>query len=391
MRYFFARLSRYFKKALGRVRAMKRGNSIYRRFFSVICNTMGIHGSVSERKTLEKLFGNIRKDVKKGGIEKRRFFRAKASRFIIARAKKDYANNFMKVLGISFGGALLESTLQFKKEEKIDLVLHLPSYSHPIDVKARVARSVRTSSTKGPFTRFRIGVEFLEISIADKKKLLDALNTLIVSGNSFLSKNSGVADIGSVNPAHHYASVRKKYFNRTIRVLMYLLDVSDRLSYKHSQNVVKHVTKIAKALGLASCNILKIRIAALMHDLGKCKIDKDILYKSGSLTGEEWAMVKRHPTTGAVIMNASGVLGEVSDIVQHHHARFAGGGYPDPHKKGANIPLGARIIAIADSYDAMISKRPYRRRRMTQKEAIREFERCSGTQFDPQIVSAFIA
>ncbi|MCQ9207690.1 MAG: HD domain-containing protein, partial [Omnitrophica bacterium] len=330
---------------------MKKRKNVYKKLFSVICNALGIEGLASERRMLAKLFGNIRKDVEKRGVEKRRFFRARASRFIIARAKKDYANNFMKVLGISFGGALLESTLQFKKEERIDLVLHLPSYSHPIDVKARVVRSVRASSYNGSFARFRIGVEFLEIKSADKKKLLDVLNTLIGSGNNFLSKNPGTANIGIENPAHHYALLRKKSFNRTIKILMYLLDVSDKLSYKHSQNVVKHVTKIAKALGLASHNILKIRIAALMHDLGKCKIDKAILYKNGAFTGEEWAMIKRHPTTGAVIMDASGALGEISGIVKHHHARFGGGGYPDAHKKGTNIPLGARIIAIADSYD----------------------------------------
>jgi putative nucleotidyltransferase with HDIG domain len=184
--------------------------------------------------------------------------------------------------------------------------------------------------------------------------------------------------------------MRKKYFNYVIRTLIHIMDDRDKMGYAHSENVVKHAAKIAKALRLSREDILKIKIAALVHDLGKYEIDKAILQKAGKLTKREWAKVKKHPQTSAVIMREIGILREIAELVRHHHERYGGGGYPSPGRKGVEIPLGARIIAVADAYDAMISKRPYRKRRMTRKEAITELKRCAGKQFDPGVVAAFI-
>lgn len=183
--------------------------------------------------------------------------------------------------------------------------------------------------------------------------------------------------------------MRKRYFNHVIRTLVHIMDQRDKLSHIHSENVVKHAAKIARAMRLSREDILKIKIAALVHDLGKLEINKAILYKTGKLTEREWKEVKKHPVTSALAMKEIGILKEITELVKHHHERYGGGGYPNPHKKGIEIPLGARIIAVADSYDAMVSKRPYRRRKLTRKEAIIELKLCAGPQFDPQIVAAF--
>jgi len=189
----------------------------------------------------------------------------------------------------------------------------------------------------------------------------------------------------------HYAVLKKRYFNRTIRTLIYIMDLRDEFNHRHSEHVVKYATKIAEALGLNRYELLRIRIAALLHDLGKYKIDKTILYKIDKLAIGEWNEIKKHPVTSAAIVRETGILDEITEIVKHHHERFGGGGYPDPSRQGNAIPLGSRIIAVADAYDAMTSKRSYREKALTQEEAISEIKRCVGTQFDPKVVAAFLA
>ena len=189
--------------------------------------------------------------------------------------------------------------------------------------------------------------------------------------------------------AYDYFLLRKKYFNHTVRNLVYILDSIDQTSHRHSENVVRYAAQIGMALRLDKSEILKLKIAALMHDLGKYRIDRELLRKPGKLTKREWKEIKKHPITSARIVRETGILKDISDIVKHHHERFDGGGYPDPRKKGNEIPLDSRIISVADSYEAMTSKRPYRVK-MSPKQAMRELARCAGTQFDPKIVSAFV-
>lgn len=191
-------------------------------------------------------------------------------------------------------------------------------------------------------------------------------------------------------PGDQYVLLRRRYFIHTIRTLIYIVDSRGKFSHKHSKNVAKHCIRIAKTLRFKKYDILRIKIAAFFHDLGKYEIDKAILNKPGKLTEEEWQEIRKHPVISAKIVKETGILSEIIEAVRHHHERFDGGGYPDPDKKGSNIPLDSRIIAVADAYDAMVSKRPYRKRALTRREAIMELKRCTGTQFDPQIVDAFI-
>jgi diguanylate cyclase (GGDEF)-like protein len=147
------------------------------------------------------------------------------------------------------------------------------------------------------------------------------------------------------------------------------------------------VTSLARQLELPEHEIDKIRIAALLHDVGKVGIPQDILEKPSSLTPAEWRSVVQHPRIGQVILEQATMLRDAVPIILHHHERFGGAGYPYG-LRGHEIPLGARIVAIADAYDAMIQDRPYKRK-ISHEAAVEELRRHAGTQFDPELVEIF--
>ena len=163
------------------------------------------------------------------------------------------------------------------------------------------------------------------------------------------------------------------------------VDARDVYTGSHSQRVAELAARTARRLGLPEEEVELTRLAGSLHDLGKLAIPEEILRKPGPLTDPERMVLERHPQIGFRMLESLGV-DPVADWVLHHHERWDGSGYPDG-LPGESIPLGARIIFVADAYDAMTSERVYRRR-VTQDEAIDELQRCSGTQFDPEIVDA---
>jgi len=176
---------------------------------------------------------------------------------------------------------------------------------------------------------------------------------------------------------------------RTIKALAQAIDARDHYTHSHSQNVTKYAVMIAQEMKLPAKEIDRIKQASELHDLGKIGIHDYVLTKPGKLTPQEWEEVRLHSLKGAEILEPLKFLGESVKLIQQHHERYDGEGYPYC-LKGESIHLGARIMAVADAFDAMISERPYRQKPLIKQEAIEEVKKNSGTQFDPQVVKAFL-
>jgi len=179
----------------------------------------------------------------------------------------------------------------------------------------------------------------------------------------------------------------ERTYDTTLQALSNALDVRDSETEGHSRRVVEYMELIIGQLSVPTDHLAMLRRGALLHDIGKIGVPDNVLRKPAALSDAEWVLMKRHPEHGARIISRIPFLEDVSRIVRHHHERWDGRGYPDG-LAGEAIPLGARIFAVGDSFDAMTSDRPYRRA-MSVEEARHEVLRCRGTQFDPHVVDAF--
>jgi len=184
-----------------------------------------------------------------------------------------------------------------------------------------------------------------------------------------------------------YIEMRDVYLS-TIRSLVNALEARDHYTYGHSERVARYAVAIGRKLRLPEDQLELLEYVGLLHDIGKIGIRDAVLNKPGRFKAEEHAEMRRHAEIGADLISDVRILGRGAAWVRHHHERYDGGGYPDG-LRGEEIPLGARIVAVADAYDAMTSSRPYKETK-DRKASIEELRRCSGTQFDPKCVEAFI-
>ncbi len=176
-------------------------------------------------------------------------------------------------------------------------------------------------------------------------------------------------------------------FNSIVESLSKALDTRDIISAGHSARVAELATSVGERMGFTEKVLRDLRLAALLHDVGKIGISESILGKPGRLTDQEYSLVKKHPEIGESIVSQAEGLQSIAPTIRHCHEHFDGGGYPDK-ASGTDIDLHARIIAVADAYDFLRSELPFRKG-MTAKEALQEIKNLAGTQFDPEIVSVF--
>jgi putative nucleotidyltransferase with HDIG domain len=184
-----------------------------------------------------------------------------------------------------------------------------------------------------------------------------------------------------------YTDMRREHFE-TVRALASAIDASDPHTRGHSERVTRYSIAIAREMGLSELRVQTIEYAGLLHDMGKIGIQHEILLKPSALSEDEWALMKQHPATGARIVSDLHFLKGAKGVVRFHHERYDGKGYPDG-LAGDKIPLEARIVKVADAFDAMRSDRPYRRA-LSLADALDELRRGSGSEFDPRVVGAFM-
>ena len=189
----------------------------------------------------------------------------------------------------------------------------------------------------------------------------------------------------SVENVRLHENLKEKLLN-AVSTLAMALEAKDPYTRGHSQRVSHYSVQIARELGLAEREIEAIRLAGILHDIGKIGIRDEILHKEGKLTEEEWKQIRKHPEVSVSILSRIPDLKGILKIIRHHHEHYNGKGYPSGFA-GEQIPLGARILSVTDMLDALISDRPYREK-ITFMEAVDEIRKVSGTQLDPRIVEA---
>jgi putative nucleotidyltransferase with HDIG domain len=174
----------------------------------------------------------------------------------------------------------------------------------------------------------------------------------------------------------------------TLAALSTAVESRDPYARGHSSRVALLAFSLARRIGFDRSSLVRLRLGGLLHDVGKLAVPQSILLKPGPLTETELAKMRRHPAAGARMLQAIGTGEEALPCVLYHHERWDGLGYPSGRSRD-EIPLQARITAVADAFDAMTSTRPYRDARPA-PEALGELERCAGSQFDPFLVGAFL-
>ncbi len=174
----------------------------------------------------------------------------------------------------------------------------------------------------------------------------------------------------------------------TMTTLAQVVEAKDLTTRGHLDRTHSYGLALAHRIAPDMAGLPEIGYGFFLHDIGKVGIPENILRKTGPLSGDEWEVMRTHPTIGAQIVAPIRFLGSAVDVIQHHHERFDGGGYP-AGLRGDDIPLAARVFSVADSFDAMTSDRPYRGA-LSLERALEEIEDGAGTQFDPSVVDAFL-
>jgi GAF domain-containing protein len=231
------------------------------------------------------------------------------------------------------------------------------------------------------------------VPVKSKGAVVGVLEALNKKSGPFLAEDLEVLEVlanqvaVALENARLYEEVGQM-FGAVIEALLETVEKRDAYTRGHTRRVTGHSVAIGQGLGLAKAEVEELRLAAMLHDIGKIGISDRVLHKDGALTHEELETVRHHPVYGAEILQHIKKLHGVLPGVKHHHERYNGTGYPGG-LKGSDIPVMARIIAVADTFDAMVTDRPYRKG-LAVYAAVEELKKQRGVQFDPAVVAAFL-
>ena len=346
------------------------------------------------------------------------------SPFFVIMLDIDYFKSINDVYGYRFGDIILKEFAQYLKDfvrgsdivtryggEEFVILLPDISKEDAVIFGERLLDTIgkHTFDPEGKKIKFKIsiGMSGFPEDGSDVDALLNSADKALlkakeVGGNrlfTFKSASKDVEDIVEERVREDVEKLRKKLSKMVNKVNQILLEsiyafaktieAKDHYTGEHAESMISIVTEIGKRLDLSVNVIENLKHAAVLHDLGKIGIPDNILHKKGELTKEEYEIIKKHPQIGAEIIRAIHFLRELVPLILYHHERYNGAGYP-AGLKGEEIPLGARIVAIADVYQALVSDRPYRKA-YSNEEALKIIKDGSGTQFDPEIVEAFLS
>lgn len=303
-------------------------------------------------------------------------------------------DNARKILGAKKGSLFVTNKKTNQLELKAAIGYNqndLPGANSPVDqdVLDKVAHKgepfVSTPSHQGSFISVPLKIQNRIIGIVNVSEKID--------GRQFAPEDlrvlSALADQTAIilENLTLYKDLQQVYLG-VIKTLSLVVDAKDHYTFGHSERVTKYIVEMAAEMKLSSELKKLAEAASIIHDIGKIGIKEEILLKPGRLTEYEFEEIKKHPVIGRDMVKPMEFLSELAPVIYYHHQHFDGSGYPDKDR-GIQIPLVARMITIADSFDAMVSDRPYRNS-LPVETAIKELKRCSGTQFDPDLVTVFL-
>lgn len=273
----------------------------------------------------------------------------------------DFYRSFIPILGLAFTFLIVNYSL-------IYFLIHLMSGERFI---ALIANNISMGFLN------TIAMLPLGVMTAMGFRQFNYLGVIVVFGPILLARYSFML----------YAEMKNSYMD-TVRALSMAVEAKDRYTEGHSSRVVEYAEKIGTAMRFTENHLENLKIASLLHDIGKIGIPEAILNKPGRLSDEEYNVIKTHPVIGANIIKDVSNLKNVVNIVKYHHERYDGTGYPEG-LKGDAIPIEAAIISVADAYDAMCSDRPYRKA-MPKEKAVSILKEEKGRQFNPKVVDVFL-
>jgi diguanylate cyclase (GGDEF)-like protein len=316
----------------------------------------------------------------------------------------DYFKYFNELYGHQAGDEVLrEISLRIKSHVKeshiaaryggdeITILMPETTEKEAIDFAENIRKDIETEFAD-KFSEIKkitvsIGVSCLPTSAKDKNELIKCADDALYQAKSFHK-----------NRVETYQSVLEELKNdidkndvdiiSSVKTLISIINTKDKYTYRHVEKVVLYCGIIADELNLSEDDKKTLKYGAYLHDIGKINISENILNKKMPLTVEEWDILKKHPNDGVDIIKPVDSLSNVLPVILHHHEKYGGDGYPD-NLSGNEIPYLARILTVADCFDAMTSNRPYSLAK-TFDEAIQELRDCSCVQFDPEIVEVFI-